>query len=211
MTKKLKPLLSTSKLPASGVITKAGGIVGQIGFHVATFATPNPPLSAITDQSGKLQIKIDKQNAAWSAYKEATEEVQVEREILEELLEQERFYVEGIANGDKVKILAAGFDMRKDPVATGILPAPLNVITKEGSSDGELIVTWKSVKGAKAYNVEISYDNTDAANWAFYITVTKCKCYITGIESGTRVYTRVVAINSNGQGGYSDISTKTVP
>lgn len=211
MSKKLKPLLNTSKLSASGVITKAGGIVEQMGLHVTTFATPNPPLSAITDQAGKLQIKINKQNAAWSAYKEASDEVQTERAVLEELMEQERFYVEGIANGDRTKILAANFEVRKDQVPVGILPAPLGVITKEGGSDGELIVTWKSVKGAKAYNVEISYDLSDAANWSFYNTCIKCKCYISGIESGTRVYARVVAYNGKGAGGYSDPSTKTVP
>ena len=211
MAKKEKPVLNTSKLPASGVITKAGGIVEQMGLHVSTFATPNPPLSAITDQAGKLQTKIDKQKAALSAYKEATEDVQAERDKLEEFLEQERFYVEVTADGDKVKILASGYDLRKDPVAAGILPAPTNVLTKEGSSDGELVVKWKKVKGAGAYVVEISYDISDAANWSSYATVVTCKCYITGIESGTRVYARVAAVNGKGQGGYSDPSTKTAP
>jgi hypothetical protein len=212
MTVKARPILNLgSKTSAPDVVVRGQGIVDQMGLHVATFATPSPPLTAITDQIGKVQIKLGKQNAAWLAYKAASEDVKTEKIKLLDLLELLRVYVEITADGDVQLIKNSGYDVRQTGVSSGILPAPLGVITKEGTSEGELIVTWRSVKGAKAYNVEISYDHSDAANWTFYGTVAKCKCFVTGIESGTRVYTRVVAINGKGNGGYSDISTKTVP
>jgi len=116
-----------------------------------------------------------------------------------------------VAQGDKLAILSSGFEVRQKPMPFGMLPAPANVSAEAGGSDGEIIVKWDSVKGARSYIVEESFDISDPENWAYQATVTKTKCYISGMESGIRIWVRVVAVNAAGQGAYSDVATKTVP
>lgn len=208
--KKSKAVSNTAKLSNEGVGTKANSIVQSMTGNPA-FTTPNPPLSDITTYADKLGIKLANQKTALKAYQKATTEVQVAREDLEYALERERSYVETTSEGDKTKILSSGFDVRQDAAPIGILPAPVNVLLKQGGSDGELIATWKRVKGARSYMVEQSFEVGDSANWAIMAVVTKAKCFLSGMDSGTRCWIRVAAINAAGQGSYSDLATKTVP
>lgn len=208
--KKSKAVSNTAKLSNEGVVTKATSIVQSMTGNTA-FATPNPPLSDITDLSDKLALKLANQKTALKDYQTKTNEVQVAREDLEYALERERSYVEITSDGDKTKILSSGFDVKQDATPVGILPAPINVLLKQGGSDGELIATWKRVKGARSYVVEQSFEVGDSTNWSIIAVVTKAKCFLSGMESGTRCWIRVAAINAAGQGSYSDLATKTVP
>ncbi len=210
MTVFLKPILNISTLSPKGVALKGTSIVGKMTGNV-NFPTPNPTLADVTDAVDKLNSKIEQQDLAWLTYHEKTVEVQEYRDLLANVLEAVRSYVGTIARGSESVIASAGLDVRQKPVPTGVLPAPHGVEANTGSSDGEIIVTWERVKGAKAYVVEMCYDLSDAANWTHYASLTPNKCYITGLESGTRIYVRVTAINKFGQGGYSDPATKTVP
>ena len=210
MTIFMRPILNISKLTPVEVALKGSSIVGKMTGNI-NFTTPSPPLADITGAVDQLLAKLEEQKLAALTYHEKTVQVQELRDQLANVLEAERGYVGTIARGSESVIASAGFDVRQKPVASGILPAPTGVLAKEGSSDGEIIVVWQKVKGAKAYVVEISYDLSDVGNWTYEATVVQNRCYISGIESGTRIYARVVAINAAGQGGYSDPATKTAP
>lgn len=159
----------------------------------------------------KCSTKLTEQSVAFQTYQQKTIEVQTEKDNLLNLLDTEGNYVETAANGDEAKIVSAGFDVKKAAEPIGLLPAPKKVLALEGANDGDITVTWDRVVGAKSYIVEISFDITSAENWSYQATVTKAKCFIGGLDSGTRIWTRVAAINAAGQGAYSDPATKTVP
>lgn len=210
MTVYQRPILNISKLIPKDVAIRGISIVGKMTGN-GTFPTPNPPLVDIKDYCDTLLERIAEQDTAWLAYHEKVVQVQELRDKVVNALELEANYVASIALGSESVIASAGMDVRQKPVPIGILPAPHGVEANTGSSDGEIIVTWERVKGAKAYVVEMCYDLSDAANWTHYASLTPNKCYITGLESGTRIYVRVTAINKLGQGGYSDPATKTAP
>lgn len=210
MTVFQRPVLNISTLSPKGLALKGTSIVGKMTGNTH-FLTPNPPLADVQDAVDKLNAKIEQQDLAWLTYHEKTVEVQEYRDALANVLENVRSYVGNIAQGSETIIASAGMDVRQKPTPTVVLPAPRGVEANPGSSDGEIIVTWERVKGAKAYVVEMCYDIGDAANWTHYASVVSNKCYITNVESGTRIYVRVTAINKLGQGGYSDPATKTAP
>ena len=209
MTKK-KAALNLRNASAAEVALKASTIVSKMTSN-PNFTTPNPTLASITTQLNLLNTKLQEQDVAIKTQIQKTADVQIEKENLLELLNKECNYVDSAANGSDVKILSAGFDVKKDAVPLGLLPAPKKVLALEGANDGEINGTWEAVKGAKSYIVELSTDINDVSNWEHKVTVTKAKCTIVGLTSGVRVWIRVAAINGAGQGAYSDPATKTVP
>lgn len=208
--KKQKAILNLSRATANEVAVKASTIVSKMTAN-ANFTTPAPTLSSITTQINLLNTKLTEQSTAFRTYQQKTVEVLTEKDNLLNLLDTEGTYVENAANGDEVKILSAGFDVKQKAIPIGLLPAPKDVLAEEGGSDGEVIVSWSPVRGAKSYVVEMSLDITSPDNWNYQATVTKSKCYLSALDSGTRIWVRVVAINAAGQGAYSDPATKTVP
>jgi len=208
--KKQKAILNLSRATANEVAVKASTIVSKMTTN-ANFPAPAPALNIITSQISLLNTKLTEQETAFKTYQQKTVEVQTEKDNLINLLETEGNYVENVSNGDEIKILSAGYDVKQKAMPIGLLPAPKDVLASEGGSEGEVIVTWKPVRGAKSYVVEMSLDITSPDNWNYQATVTKTKCYLSALDSGTRIWVRVVAINAAGQGAFSDPATKTVP
>ena len=208
--KKLKAILNLSGASTNEVAVKGSTIVSKMTGN-AVYPAPSPALSVITTQVTLLNQKVTEQKNALQTYQQKTTEVENERENLMNMLFTEGFYVTTASGGDEAKILSAGYDVRKTATAVGLLPAPKNVLAAEGANDGEIVGTWDKVTGAKSYIVEMSTEIDSPENWYHHLTVTKTKCLITGLASGTRVWIRVAAINGAGQGAYSDPSVKTVP
>jgi hypothetical protein len=208
--KKKKAILNLSKKGVPEVATKALTIHNKMKNN-PDFPAPSPPLDDIKLQRDVMLSKQAEQQEAFKEYQKKTLEMNEEKEKLIELLEEEGSYVEIAADGDAAKIIGAGYDVKKVATPAGMLPAPTNVEAKEGANDGDIIVTWNPVKGKTSYEVFLSFDITDSTQWSHQATVTKTKCFIAGIDSGTRIWVRVCAINAAGQGAFSDPATKTAP
>jgi hypothetical protein len=208
--KKAKAFLNLSKASVNDIKLKAKMIVTKMTSN-ASFTTPAPALTAITAQIDLVTTKQAEQDAAFQTYQQKTKELGSEKDNLLNILDTERTYVETIANGDESKILSAGFDTKQPPTPIGELDAPKNMLAEEGGKAGEIMCTWKTVKGAKSYNVDQSTDISNADAWEHAVTVTKAKCVISNLAPGTRMWFRVAAIGSAGQSGFSDVTTKIVP
>lgn len=207
---KKKAVLNLGHASAAEVALKASTIVSKMTGNT-NFTTPSPTLAIVTAQLTTLNNKMREQAIAEKTASEKTAEMNTEKDTLTEVLQKLCSYVDGAANGVEAKILSSGFDVKKDAVAIGLLPAPKKVLALEGANDGEINGTWGTVTGAKSYIVELSTDIQDINGWTYQMTVTKAKCTITELTSGMRIWIRVAAINAAGQGAYSDPATKTVP
>jgi hypothetical protein len=205
-----KVSLNVSKATAQEVAVKAAMIVSKMSGN-ALFPTPAPALTNITNTVTLLNAKLAEQSNAQQTWQQRTQEVQNLRQDLIALLTTESAYVQALSGGDEAKILSAGFSVRKSPSIVGLLPAPKKVLAEAGGNDGEIIGTWERVEGSTGYIVELSNDISSPDNWAYQATVTKAKCKISGLETGTRIWIRVAPFNGAGQGDYSDPATKTVP
>jgi hypothetical protein len=208
--KRAKAYLNLTKANTGKVREKAASIVVKMTGNT-TFTTPSPTLASITTQADLVKIKQAEQDAAFTTYKQKTKEVDIEKDNLLNLLDTEASYVENIANGDETKIMSAGFDVRKASTPVGEVDAPKGLLATEGKKTGEILCTWKTVKGAKSYNVEHNADITNAETWKFAMSVTKATCTLTDLESGSRIWVRVLALGAAGEGPWSDVATKIVP
>lgn len=82
-----------------------------------------------------------------------------------------------------------------------------------GDAEGRVILRWKSIKGAKSYEIQVSVDPITTTSWkaADPSVSTKASVTLDGLPSGGRCWFRVRAIGSAGAGPWSDPSVKTVP
>lgn len=159
----------------------------------------------------------------------ALEDAKKEKDIAEETAQQkvatqdakERAYdeiftilggrVDEIAKGDKAIIDKAAmksyYPGKGGPV--GEMPQVKNLNLSAGDMEGEIDAHWDSIKGAKSFNVQWSSDTPD--NWKPFATVTKSSVTFGGHGSGIKIWLRVAALGTAGQGPWSDPAFKFTP
>lgn len=208
--KTIQAILNLSNAGISAIREKAELIILKM-LNNPFFPTPTPSLDTIKIELDALAQDQAEQAAAYQTYKEKTKVIAARKINIKSLLRQEGTYVEIIAEGDESIILSSGFDVKHNATPTNILNAPLSLLAVEGNGAGELVCTWQSVKGAKAYNVEQSLDISNPNNWQHVQTVTKIRCVVKGLSSGARMWFRVAAVGAVGEGAFSDVTTRIVP
>jgi hypothetical protein len=72
-------------------------------------------------------------------------------------------------------------------------------------------LSWDPVVEAASYVIEISPDPVTPTSWTHLGLSTKSTFTATDLQSGSRVWFRVAAVNANGQSPWSDPATKIVP
>ena len=76
---------------------------------------------------------------------------------------------------------------------------------------GGVKAQWDPVAGSKTYEVQTSPDPFTATSWSRTKSVTKSMAVLAGFTSGARIWVRVRAIGSGGEGNYSSEISKIVP
>jgi hypothetical protein len=98
----------------------------------------------------------------------------------------------------------------KGPAASEpTLPAALTPTA--GDHDGEIDLSWDTVRQAKSYVIEVSPDPPTATSWKHSAVSTRSRVTITDLVPGTRYWFRVAAISTGGQSGWSDPAMKIAP
>ncbi len=113
-------------------------------------------------------------------------------------------YVNGEAKGDINTLESSGFELRKTPTPATV-PAMVSKATCENTAESSTVRSrWTGVKGRNHYIVAQTYTPQDESSWVVVERPTKTHCLIYGLEVGKFSYFRVCAINSAGQGRWSD-------
>ena len=112
-------------------------------------------------------------------------------------------YIQSESEGDEVKILSTGADVRKKPSAPTDLAAPTGLLAKTSTTEGAVDCKWDSVKGAKSYIIQQASDLA-GTSWAYLGSSTAAKYTATGLTSGKKYLFRVAALGPAGQSPWSD-------
>ena len=205
-----KVKLNVRGLSITEKVAKARQIVKALTDN-AFFTTPQPPLAAITTAANDLETAFGDAQTARQTAVTKTSIMHDKEDSLEGLLRQLAGYVESVAGDDESKILSAGISIRATTLATKEPEAPIALSATEGDHDGEIDLSWDTVKGAKSYVIERSPDPPTATSWKHEAVSLKSSATVGGLVSGTRYWFRVAAVMSSGQSGWSDPATKIAP
>lgn len=167
-----------------------------------TYAAPVPPLPILTGLVDDLETKYQD---AINGGKDKKALVRVALALLKDSSRTLTGYVQSASGGDEVRILSAGFDIKRPRTPVGILPPPANVRSVFGNVAGEIILRWAGVDGKLVYKVQMN--DTTASGWTDYTYTGKNRLVVSGLVSD-RVYEfRIACISAEGIGNYSDITS----
>jgi hypothetical protein len=175
------------------------------------FPAPNPALADITAKTTAARTSYTNALTLRQQAKAATNLQDADEKELDRSLMLESLYVENESVGDDQKIQSAGMDVRHNIVRIGELSVPNNLLAKAGGGDGEIILNWDPVRGARSYVVEITTDANVPSSWKHKTNVTESSAAITGLTSGGKFWFRVAGVGAAGQGPYSDPAAKYAP
>jgi hypothetical protein len=195
-TTKIRRAIAALSLPKPNpaLITYAQGIVkGMTGN--AYFATPSPTLAVLTAAIADLQTT---ETLALTRAKGAAVLRNEKRATLVSLLQQERSYVQGIAdlnpeNGGSI-IQSAGLAVKKVPVHP-----PRVFAAKAGAVSGSVTLVVPSAGTRSSYEWESSTDGAKA--WVAMPPTIQAKTSITGLTPGSSVQFRYRAVTPKGGAG----------
>jgi hypothetical protein len=144
---KIKLNLSSLSIPEK--ITKAQQVAASLMGN-ASFPTPSPALATVVLATNELITASSEAQAARQTAKEKTSIQNQKEDALDGLLTQLAAYVESVAGNNEVLILSAGMDPRAAAVAaTGPAAPPRNLTPTAGDHDGQIDLSWDTVRGAK--------------------------------------------------------------
>jgi len=211
--KKYKVKLLLNKKTDSDLLTFAQGHETAVTGN-ANFTTLLPAATAFTSVRAAYATALGAFNTAQAAAKLATTNKDTARSALESVLTQRGNYVELTAANaaDPVAVIeSANFSSRASKTPAGIPAQVMNLSVTAGDHDGELKAQWDPVPGSKTYEVQTSPDPFTATSWSRTKSVTKSMVVLAGFTSGARIWVRVRAIGSGGEGNYSSEISKIVP
>jgi hypothetical protein len=202
-----RPRLTTGfeSLSDSDFETKASSISARMDGN-PYFTTPIPSLTVIETL---LQEYSDALIPAQTREKNAVAVKNEKRGNLTAALIQLASYVMTIANGDRVQLVSAGFDLAKPGESTSLVK-PKSISVTDTGIPGELSVKVPAVKGATAYVVHYTPDPlTENSVW-LQVASTTSKCVIKNLVSEKRYWCKMAAIGPYGQVVFSDAVSRVV-
>ena len=177
----------------------------------ANFTTPNPPLADITAAKTAMETAYNDALTLRQQAKAATDLQADKEKDFERLLTSESLYVENASGGDVQKIMSAGMSVKDAGAPIGELPAPMGLYATSGDEDGEIVLNWEPVRGAKSYAVQMTTDPNVPDSWAHKMNVSESFTDVKGLTSGGKYWFRVAAVGAAGQGAFSDPAAKYAP
>lgn len=111
-------------------------------------------------------------------------------------------YVQSICKGDPAIILSSGFEIRGSQPPRRAIEQPDPPLVKRGSREGEVLVTWARLQGARSYSVRISKDNGET--WEDCGMYTRSRIVLAGLESHSTPWFKVCAFGTQGHTEWSD-------
>jgi len=205
-----KIALGLGKLKPEPKIQLATDIKTGMTGNVNT-PNPNPPLATIGTLTTTCETKLTAVNSLEEQLDAARGELDAALSALDNGLTLEAAYVQDVTGGDAIKIATTNMPIKRPSEPIGPLGQVLDLAVKEGANQGELKASWKRLRGAKSYDVQISVDPFTLTSWQGVAPSPKVRTTITGLTSGAKMWVRVRGIGKAGPGPWSDPATKIVP
>jgi hypothetical protein len=191
-----------SGLSPTEKVAKALLLVTKMTGNI-NFTTPTPTLVQVDDAREKLDLAI--MEAASGDHAKVQARVLAEAE-LDDIIVRLSQYVNTVANGDVMKILSSGFELRKPSEPIGPLPAPTGLEARTGAQPGEVDLRWDPVEGAYMYLVFVNTTDPDVeAEWKQLDHSAQASYDATGLEPAKHIWFRVNALGAfKGASPFSD-------
>ena len=191
-------------------VARAQQIVAALTGN-SNFPTPHPTLAEVTAAADALEAAANAAQAARLEAKRRTAARDVREDELTQLITQLGVHVESVAGGDESRIMSAGLEMRSDRTTDSSAPAaPETLTATTGNHEGEIELSWDTVRGARSYVVERATD-PQAGPWTQAGVSPRSSLIVEGLESGKRYHFRVAAVTLNGQSPWSNQAVKVAP
>ena len=166
------------------------------------FATPAVPLATMEALADDLEGAI--KDATNGSRQSRLKRDDLVREVGDALRKQAD-YVRTVCAGDRTMLESSGFDLRKEGERTGIPGITARIVARMTNRRQEVELRWKSVRGARGYQVWMSAtDPSIEANWEAVGYTTRVSHLVTDLESFKAYFFCVSAIGVEGEGMQSD-------
>ena len=186
------------------LLLRANSIVASMTGNPA-FTTPTPTLAAMSAAITAFQEAVQ---AAEGGDRQLIAVRNQVRSVLVNDLHMLGNYVLFLSAGDDVKATSSGFHIARTAAPLPPLMPPQGLVLKNGINQGELKLGCRRMKGAYAYQFEITpVPVTESSQWQTTLD-TVSKHLFSGLESGREYACRVAAIGTKEQKVYSGIATR---
>lgn len=191
----------------------------KIGFNVpvpqqiaesrnkVTKITGNPRFPVPTPSMADVTIAIDELEVAYmealNRDKEKKAIMRIKRKALKDKIVKLADYIQTESGGDEEAILSSGYGVKKLPAPIPVPETPQTVKVNPAKHEGELEIVFKPVKGAKAYALRMYTGSMDEQP----VNIGAClkgRFVARNLNSLTRYWFEVIALNPSGASGWSD-------
>jgi hypothetical protein len=198
---KAKVKLELNKRTASDLVGFAHSHEEAISGN-PLFPTPQPTPEVFQAKLGELEAILTALENHRVVGKNLTTQRDAIRVEFEQVFTLRGNYVELTSEGNADWIASTGLPVKNPPTPTGILPWPLGLRADWTQLNGQLIVRWDAVTGAKSYLLEMAeVVNNVVGAWKTQYMGGKPTTLQSGLESGKTYAFRVAAVG--GEGGMS--------
>ncbi|MDB6124468.1 MAG: hypothetical protein JWQ71_3461 [Pedosphaera sp.] len=196
--------LSLAAMPLTVKIQFARQIALQMDVHGATF--PDAPIGfdGLDDLANNLENQFNAAQVAHDVAKTQTAMQNTAETAIDTALTQIANYVQSVSDGDASIIKLIGMEVKQPSSSIGPLTAPTHFSAEASDVEGQVLLRWKTVRGAKSYVAAYTMNVNEPAAWTSSATSTKGKCTVKGLVSGQKYWFRVAAFGAAGQGPWSD-------
>ncbi|MBK9275084.1 MAG: fibronectin type III domain-containing protein [Flavobacteriales bacterium] len=161
---------------------------------------PSPPTSAadLAAKADTLEAAIlEAINGSQAARAARDARVMEVRGILRSVAD----YVRMVAQGDAAKLTTSGFELAKRPEPVGVPGTARDMRVRMTNSKGALELRWRTVHGARGYQVWMTASDPNVeANWEAIGYTTRASHLVTDLESYKAYWFCVSAIGAAGEG-----------
>ena len=173
--------------------------------HIVTSMTGNPVYAALQSYLPPLSVATEEMATAINeavfnggrlehAHKRSC--VQKVGELINDLVPR----VQAASGGVDLKIMSAGFDVRKGRGPASVPETPHALRTLLTRHDGMMQLRWSGHRHAHYFQVSMQQPDGE---WEVVATTTRCAADLTGLETGKRYTMRITAYGTGGRSAVS--------
>ena len=192
--------LELSKKTNSELVISCENVVTKMTSN-ANYTTPNPTLAFIAALI--LAFKTSIENALDGGKALKAIQAQKRKDLLSGmgLLAA---YVQFASGGDATKITSSGMGVRNSRTPAVLPDTIINLKAFTGEVFGTVRLLWKAQKGIKSYVIEYSVNPDPSTGWVHLYVCSSSRFTAANLPKAAKVWIRVAAVNTAGQGGFSD-------